>query len=350
MNSQFEYKTAMDSLHYTGEQKALLAERAAQAARQSHKRAHRPLLRTALIAACLTAALAVTAGATGVLKSAAEAFAPIFGGSAAQTEIIDKIGYPIGASDTDHGVTITADAILGDTYNAAIVFTITRDDGTIFDYTGNEYGYLPLRFDSDDVDFGILGGSHGGSYFLDQDPGDNTIQWVVTQSSDVPLIDHTVKVTMKNLCVWDDATGSSPILEGKWTMKFNAAYEDASITLGGGETFQQDGMTFTVDGITVSPVAFKVDYTVDSQIPQRESPSGQLSDADSQEQARYFENVEVLLKRTDGTVMDLSNTGGSIDPDNGTTVCSKTGFFNEILPMEEIESISVGGVVFPLAQ
>ena len=30
-----------------------------------------------------------------------KSFAPIFGGSAAQTEIIDKIGYPIGASDTD---------------------------------------------------------------------------------------------------------------------------------------------------------------------------------------------------------------------------------------------------------
>ena len=39
----------------------------------------------------------------------------------------------------------------------------------------------------------------------------------------------------------------------------------------------------------------------------------------------------------------------SIDPENGTTVCSKTGFFDEILPMEEIESISVGGVVVPLA-
>ena len=348
MNSQFEYKDAMDSLHYTDQQKALLAERAAQAARRTGQRTRRPLFRTALIAACLTAALAVTAGATGVLKSAAEAFAPIFGGSAAQTEIIDKIGYPIGASDTDNGVTVTADAILGDAYNAAIVFTITREDGTVFDYTGNEYGYLPLRFDSDDVDFGILGGSHGGSYFVDQDPGDNAIQWVVTRSSDVPLIGHTVKVTMENLCVWDDATGSTPILEGKWAMKFDAAYEDASVTLGGGRTFTQDGMTFTIDGITVSPVAFKVDYTVDSEIPQRESPSGQLSDEDAREQAQYFENVEVLLTRTDGTVMDLSNAGGSIDPDNGTTVCSKTGFFDEILPMEEIESISVGGVVFPL--
>ena len=184
---------------------------------------------------------------------------------------------------------------------------------------------------------------------MDQDPGDNTIQWVVTRSSDVPLIDRTVKVTMEDLCAWDDATGSTPILEGKWTMKFDAAYEDASVTLSGGETFQQDGMTFTIDGITVSPVAFKVDYTVDSEIPQRESSSGQLSDEESREQAQYFENVEVLLKRTDGTVMDLSNSGGSIDPENGTTVCSKTGFFDEILPMEEIESISVGGVVVPLA-
>lgn len=352
MSNPFEYKDAMNALHYTDEQKALLAAQAAQAAqsaRRTERHTRRPLLRTALIAACLTAALAVTAGATGVLKSAAEAFAPIFGGSAAQTEIIDKIGYPVGASDTDNGVTITADAVLGDRYNAAIVFTITRDDGKPFDYTGNEYGYLPLRFDSDDADFGILGGSHGGSYFVDQDPGDNAIQWVVTRSSDTSLIGRTVKVTMEDLCAWDDATGSTPILEGKWTMKFDAAYEDASVTLGGGETFTQDGMTFTIDAVTVSPVAFKVDYTVDSEILQRESGSGRLSDQDAREQARYFENVEILLTKTDGTVLDLSGAGGSISPDHGTTVCSKSNFFSEILPMEEIASIRVGGVELPLA-
>ena len=161
------------------------------------------------------------------------------------------------------------------------------------------------------MDFGILGGSHGGSYFVDQDPGDNTIQWVVTRSSDVPLIDRTVKVTMENLCAWDDATGSTPILEGKWTMKFDAAYEDASVTLSGGETFQQDGMTFTIDGITVSPVAFKVDYTVDSEVQWSDSGSGRQSEADTREMQRYFENVEILLTKTDGSVMDLSSTGAA---------------------------------------
>ena len=89
MSNPFEYKDAMNALHYTDEQKSLLAAQAAQAAqsaRRTERRTRRPLLRTALIAACLTAALAVTAGATGVLKSAAEAFAPIFGGSAARSD------------------------------------------------------------------------------------------------------------------------------------------------------------------------------------------------------------------------------------------------------------------------
>ena len=47
-----------------------------------------------IIAAALAVVLAVGAGASGVLRSAAEVLGPIFGASSAQTEIIDKIGYP----------------------------------------------------------------------------------------------------------------------------------------------------------------------------------------------------------------------------------------------------------------
>ena len=348
MNNQFEYKTAMDSLHYTPEQTALLAERAVQASRKTQKHTHRPLLRTALIAACLTAALAVTAGATGILKTAAEAFAPIFGGSAAQTEIIDKIGYPVGASDTAGGVTITADAVMGDQYNAAIVFTITRDDGTALLPAGTEDAMLLVR--GGGVDLHILGGTHGGSWFVDEDPTDNTVQLIQTVSADVPINDCTATAEFDNLWMWDEASGEAvPFAEGTWKLRFDVKYEDASVTLGGGETFTQGGMTFTIDAVTVSPVAFKVDYTVDSEVQWSNSGSGRQSEADSREVERYFENVEVLLTKTDGTVMDLSSAGGSISPEDGTTVCSKSSIFSEIIPMEEIESISVGGVVFPLA-
>ena len=38
-------------------------------------------------------------------------------GPTADTQVMDQIGYPIGASDTDNGVTVTAEAILFDGYN-----------------------------------------------------------------------------------------------------------------------------------------------------------------------------------------------------------------------------------------
>ena len=65
---------------------------------------------------------------------------------------------------------------------------------------------------------------------------------------------------------------------------------------------------------------------------------------------RYLENVEILLTKTDGTVVDLSLAGGSISPEDGVTVCSKSSVFSQILPMEGLAGIRVGGVYFPVPQ
>ena len=92
----------------------------------------------------------------------------------------------------------------------------------------------------------------------------------------------------------------------------------------------------------------KVDYTVDSEVVWSDSGSGRQSEEDSRQVERYMENVEILLTLTDGTVVDLSNAGGSIEPEDGVTVCSKGEMFSEVIPMEDMASISVGGVVFPI--
>ena len=330
MNERYEYQQALDGLRFTPEQKAALADRAVRSARQEVRR-RRPVGRVLVIAAVLAVVLAVGAGASGVLKSAAEAFAPIFGGSAAQTEIIDKIGYPIGAGDTDNGVTITADAIMGDAYSACIVYTVSRDDGTALLPEGITARQLMLG------GFGgsswSKGGSHGRSWVLDEDPADH----------------GTATAEFENLCYWDDTKGESvPLVEGRWKFRFDVDYKDSSITLSNGETFQQGGMTFTVDEVRVSPIAVRVAYTVDSEVVWSNAPSGRQSEQDTRQMQRYFENVEILLTRTDGTVLDLSNAGGSVKPENGATVCSKGGVLDEIIPLEELESISVGGIVYPI--
>ena len=348
MNSSFEYQESLNSLHFTEEEKAAIARRAAEAARKQTRPARRPVRRIALIAAAAVLVLAVgTAGATGILRSAAEVFSPLFCGAPAQTEIIDKIGYPVGASDTDNGVTVTADAVMGDAYNAVIVYTISRDDGTRLlpeDITGEM-----LLVHGNGTDLSILGGSHGSSYFVVEDPAASSIQMVETVSADKPINDCTATGVFENLYKWDEEAGEAvPIIEGKWRLKFKMTYEDSSVTLSGGETFTQDGMTFTIDSITLSPVAYKVDYTVDSEVVWSNSGSGRQSEEDRLTTQRYFENVEILLTLTDGTVIDLSNAGGSIGPEDGVTVCSKGEVFSEVLPMEDMASISVGGVVYDL--
>lgn len=352
MNSQFEYQESLNSLRFTDEQKEAIARRAAEAARQQTRQARpahrRPVRRMALVAVAAVLVLAMgTAGATGILRSAVEVFSPLFGGSPAQTEIIDQIGYPVGASDTDNGVTVTADAVMGDAYNAVIVYTISRDDGTRLlpeDISGD---MLLVR--GSGTDLNILGGSHGGGRFVVEDPAASSIQMVETISADRPINDCTATGTFENIYKWDEETGEAvPVIEGKWKVKFQMAYEDSSVTLGNGETFVQNGMTFTIDSITLSPVAYKVDYTVDSEVVWSDSGSGRQSEEDSRQMARYFENVEILLTLTDGTVVDLSNAGGSIGPEDGVTVCSKGEMLSEVIPMEDMASISVGGVVFPI--
>lgn len=348
MNDQFEYKSAMDSLRFTDEQKRRIAQSAASAAARQTRRVRRPIGRTILVAACIAAVLAISAGAAGVLKTAAESFSGIFGGSAAQTEIIDRIGYPIGASDTDNGVTITADAIIGDEYNAAIVLTVRRDDGTrLFPEEVNEKNLL--LGGAGGVEMNVKGGSHGSLWFVDEDPDDDHIQIIQTISSDTPLTHGAATVEFSDIRGWDDEAGESvPLLEGHWKFHFDVDYEDSSVVLGGGETFEQDGLTFTIDEVRVSPVAVRVAYTVDSQVQWSDAPSGRISEQDREVQLRYFENVEILLTKADGAVVSAP-TGGSIKPEGGVTACVKGGVLDEIIPLEELESISVGGIVYPIA-
>ena len=63
---------------------------------------------------------------------------------------------------------------------------------------------------------------------------------------------------------------------------------------------------------------------------------------------RYLGNVELLLIKTDGTVVGMTGSGGSVVPGKGVTVCTKGGVLEEVLPLEDLAGVSVGGVVYPM--
>ena len=351
MSDLFDYKKEMSELRFTEIQKKALAEAAASAARTPAKR-RRPVFRTALIAAAMAAVLVVGSSAAGILPSPAEIFAPLFGGAAAQTEVIDKIGRPIGASDTDNGITITAEAIMGDQYNAVIVYTLTRDDGERFLPEGKGLDETYLMMGGYGGASWVKGGAHGGSWFVDEDPEDNQIQLVETASSNVAMTKGTANASFEDLQYWNAETEQAELLyPGKWKLRFEVDYEDCSVRLGGGETVSQDGLNFTIDEVSVSPIAVRAAYTADLAVVwDSMASSGRQSAEDARQAQRYLENIEILLTKADGTVIDLSNSGGGITPDYEANVshCTKGAVLDEIIPLEDMASISVGGVTYEI--
>ena len=344
------YKEQLDHIRFTPEQKADMVEQilAAQSQPVPRKRKfHLP--RMAVIGVAAAMVLTIGAGASGALRSAGEAFAGVFGRSAAETEIIDKIGRPIGASDSNNGVTITADAIIGDKYHYAITYTITKDDGSAFDMAddiGN--GYLPLMFEQQDTYFGNMGGAHGTSYFYDADPNDNAIQFVEMRETDREIPHSTAKATFENIRMQNN--GQDDILvNGKWKLKFEMNFEDTAISLPAGQTMQLNGMDIEINAITLSPIALRVDYTVDSEIKWDENAkSGRVSEKDRKSQQKYFEDLRIFVNKKDGTSIDLSLSGGSVKPEDGKTICQKGEVFEQILPLEDIASITVGDLEIPV--
>ena len=348
------YRQSLDELHFTREEKNAMVDRlTAGESRGSGK--VRSIRRTVTVGVAAALLMTMGVGAAVTLTPAGEVFASVFGGAPAQTEIMDRMGVPIGASDTADGVTITADAIIGDTYSYAVVYSIARDDGQPLaeDLTplGGTDGPLPLTFDQSDTFVGMLGGSHGTAYFYDADPADNAIQYVEMMTADTPIEPGTATATFQNLYLrGEDIQDRTLLAEGKWKIRFQFDFPDSSVSLDAGQTFQLNGMKATLDGVTLSPLSIQVDYTVWEELvwDHQDQADGQMGEHDREQSYRFFESLPVTVNFTDGTALDLSGNGGGIRPEDGKTVCQKGRVFEEILDLSTVESVTVGDITLPV--
>ena len=214
------YKASLDKLRFDDESKARMASNlgAAAAARidaqtrivELPKGAtrHRPKRRLTLVAACLAACLVVGGGggvavAAGVLPNPADVLSDVFGGAPAETELLNEVGRPIGASATSNGVTVTAEAVVGDRSNFTVVYDVEFDDPSVLEgIEPNENGVLPLVADAAcHVDGTVAGG--GAAWFYDADPGDDTIQYAesmgFTTWNGAGIVGRTMRFSMDGI-------------------------------------------------------------------------------------------------------------------------------------------------------
>lgn len=341
-----EYKAALDELRFSPEARRRLVQALeAAAAPERPRRASRRTRTLAIAAAAALLALVVgcTAYAAGILgRPAAKAE------TLPATEVVDRVGRPV-ASASSNGVTVTAEAVVGDRSNYAVVLRVAKDDGTAFEgIRENEDGTLALRFGNlATVTIGGAPSRGTASYFFDADPDDNAIQFVKTSTIDThgggSFLGRPVRVKLFDLMALDEDGEARTLVKGAWRMSFLANCADLSRNVPAGQTFAFDEGTATINAITISPLSLSVDLMID--FPIGLGPTG----AGTPESKRLQE-LPLTVNMKDGIVVDATRKGGGgVEVREQTTVTDKHVAFDRFLDLDEVASITVGSVEIPIS-
>ena len=368
-----DYRHALEHISFTDNAKQHMANSIAQSVassdaataqsnfngtRRKPRIARHPVRTVARIAA-VTAVLAIviggagTAMATGVLPLPSDMLSDIFDGPASQTEIIDRIGRPVGASCSNNGVTVTADAIMGDKDMVTIAYTLTFDDPAALKKLSEpgENGTIAGSVDGNVY----VDGEHGGqgqSWLIDKNPNDSSIQYFAQFSVESPgLMGRTVRTHINSLVVpraGKELPEYKKILTGPCDLKFQLNYEDTSVTIPAPKSVNFNGTKATIQEATVSCVGVSVRYNIDRSI-EHDNNSGKMSQ-NMEESMDAVGNIPLIVTFKDGHVEDATSHSGYFANklDNGTTDVHKTWPFSQVCDTDKIASVQIGDTVIPM--
>lgn len=360
------YNDTMEGLRFSSEAKERMSKRLAEAALEAQA-SPAPVIKVAdrrkrlpYAAAIATMALALGLGgiayAAGGFMNVPQFVSHLFGGDSAKVEIVDSVGRPVGVSQSVNGVTVSADAVIGDKNNIAVVFSISKDDGTPFEFETLEDGLIPLGF-SDDLNISLPifsgYGATGSSYFYDEDPTDNAIQLVETRTyesdgeSEISLVGRMLTANFSDLTYYGDDGSATVIAPGDWRLSFPLNYEDTTRALETGQAFEVNGMPATIDQLSISPIALHVTYTVDQKAEWTSTESGKLSDHDSKLMDSLL-GIEVSVTMSDGTTLEMGQSTGGRIGEGDKAACETGVIWDRILDLDEVESITIGGTTIEL--
>lgn len=368
-----DYRHALEHISFTDNAKQHMANSIAQSVASSDAataqsnfngtrckpRIARHPVRTVARIAAVTAVLAIviggagTAMATGVLPLPSDMLSDIFDGPASQTEIIDRIGRPVGASCSNNGVTVTADAIMGDKDMVTIAYTLTFDDPAALKKLSEpgENGTIAGSVDGNVY----VDGEHGGqgqSWLIDKNPNDSSIQYFAQFSVESPgLMGRTVRTHINSLVVpraGKELPEYKKILTGPWDLKFQLNYEDTSVTIPAPKSVNFNGTKATIQEATVSCVGVSVRYNIDRSI-EHDNNSGKMSQ-NMEESMDAVGNIPLIVTFKDGHVEDATSHSGYFANklDNGTTDVHKTWPFSQVCDTDKIASVQIGDTVIPM--
>lgn len=361
-----QYRNLFDQISLPEDRaQAMRGRLAARCARETPDReafpgkSPKPFRRSRFLAAAAAAALILslgTAGATGALQSVKDVFAGLFGSSPGQTRILEEMSRSVGASATADGLTITVDAILGDKANCVIVYSITPEEGVALsppgvweqEEDGTEELYLTYSFYDED---GLPDLSYGSLEFYDADPSDPSIQFMEKQSYPQGVPKGVTTRTFENLSYGSIWSGDADLVAaGPWELTFSLDDTDSSLLLAENQAIPLKGETVTADSISISPLFVTIESSFDRVISWREDMSGDpFASHEEASLGQAILSLPVSLTLKDGTTLDLSgNSASSIGDRDGKTRCTRSCRLPEIIPLDAMESLTIGELTIPV--
>lgn len=255
--------------------------------------------------------------------------APLYGG--AQTEIVDKIGVPIGAEAIVGDYKVTADAVIGDKYNFAIVYSLSRLDGQPL-----EEG---LYFESYSNSFRSDSGAGVLRHTLSEDG--LSLKIVDEWTSRLMFLDRNVKVQFSNLVKYHgEGQNNEIVLKGNWNLEFVIRYEDATqeISIEPFTVKDASGDQYEIRKIEISPVGIHFDMTAPNNYNEEEVVPPP------------YQDFTLAIELSDGTIIRIEDQSmGSHGDLNSNTLEADYGALFELpIAIEDIAALIICDVTLPI--
>lgn len=264
--------------------------------------------------------------------------APLFG--YAQTELVDSIGVPINASVEVGEYLLTAEAVIGDRYNVAIVYALTRQDG------GTILRNLQFSF----WEISHLFGSGGGTLKHQRSKDGKTIHIIQEYTGQQGLswtnrlfFNRKVTVTFADLIQdFGPEREEKLILEGEWALSFTIRYQDTTrrIPFRPIEVTDDVGNTYLLKRGYISPIGIHLDLTSPNFNKDYKKASSLIQP--------FCESIVLVLKDGSQIPMEDFNFGGSSKGNSDTMDANYGAMFSTPIPLDNMEALIVCGVTIPL--
>ncbi len=367
---ELDYCTAMDELQFSSEAKRQIAIKLVKdtAKQKNPRKVHR--MAAAVFAAVLVAVLGIgAAAATGAFQPVVDLFAPLFGDEESQMELIERMGTPLAISDTVNGITVTAKAMLSDGQNIAVLYSISRDDGSsLVPADAPKDGML--LFGAEGIDNDPWSFQRRSGQMIECLPGAESAEYIQYYSAENGEQDH-ISVDLGSLEYWYGSPTEVISLSdsGADFWKFDLPVLENNCPIqelsNGHEEFTSNDFPLAVTSVRVSPIAVKVtfellDENLADKLKANAVDAAELDEASSDElENAIFYDKSLLLRKKDGTEIDLSHFDdghGNIHPaiiwgyskETGSVygICGTS--LEEIIPLEEMDRVIFNGIEYPV--